>query len=74
MYMDRFYGPRPSKMEQQYDREPTGIRLLELMQNGKGRALGQPKSLKKWRGRNPMQRYFEDDVSTNYDYRREHYW
>jgi len=74
MYMDRFYGPQPSKMENQYNREPTGIRLLELMQNGKGKGLGQPKSLKKWRGRGPIGRYFEDDTNTDRDYRAEHYW
>jgi hypothetical protein len=59
LYMDRFYGPQPSKMEGQYNREPTGIRLLELMQKNKGKAVGQPRSLKVFRGRNPVNRYFK---------------
>ena len=74
MYIDRFYGPQPSKMEGQYNREPTGIRLLELMQANKGKALGQPKSLKVFRGRNPVGNRYGNSSSTNRDYRAEHYF
>ena len=74
MYMDRFYGPQPSKMEGQYNREPTGIRLLELMQANKGKALGQPKSLKVFKGRNAIGNRFGNSRSTNLDYIRENYY
>jgi hypothetical protein len=72
-YDTRFYGPTPSKFEGQYNRTPTGIRLLELMQNSKGKAIGQPKSLKVWRGRNPMNRIFKDH-SVNRDYYHINFW
>jgi len=74
MYMDRFYGPQPSKMEGQYNREPTGIRLLELMQANKGKALGQPKALKVFKGRNAIGNRFGKNSSTDLDYIRENYY
>lgn len=74
MYMDRFYGPQPSKMEGQYNREPTGIRLLELMQANKGKALGQPKSIKAFKGRNAIGNRFGNSRSTDLDYIRENYY
>jgi len=73
MYEERFYGPQPSKMEGQYNREPTGIRLLELMQNGKGRAQGQPKQMKKFRGRGGIKKLYNEHT-VDRDYIAENYF
>jgi hypothetical protein len=53
--------------------EPTGIRLLERIQNAKSRAIGQPASLKRFRGRTAMSRLFNSD-EVDRDYRVEKYW
>lgn len=71
IYEERFWGPQPGR-EEKY-REQTGIRLLQLMQSGKGRAIGQPRSFKKWRGRQPMGKFFQSHEVNTDDLRERYY-
>lgn len=66
MYEERFYGPQPSKAEKMYNREPTGIRLLELLQKSKGRPIGEPLSLKKPRRTSSRDGLDRDYIAENY--------
>lgn len=70
IYEKRFFGPA-SKRES-YD-EPTGMALLEIMQNNKGKAIGQPESIKKWRGRGAMTNFFNNS-NVDLDSLRERYF
>jgi hypothetical protein len=56
-FMKLFYGPQIGRAK--YD-NPTGIALLNLLQRGKLRPLKQPRSLKTFRGRLAMRRFFKD--------------
>ena len=71
IYEERFWGPQGGR-EEQY-REQTGLRLLEIMQNNKGRAIGQPESLKRFRGRHPIKKFFQSS-NTNRDLLKEKYF
>jgi hypothetical protein len=71
VYKERFWGPEPGQ-DSKY-REPTGIRLLELTQSNKMRALGQPESMKRYTGRRSMRKLF-GDRAVNLDDLRERYW
>ena len=53
----KFYGPQEGRKK--FDK-PTGIALLLLLQRGKLRPLKQPRSLKTFRGRTAMRRFFND--------------
>lgn len=70
MYEESFYGPPPGRADQ--FKRPTGIRLLEIMQSNKSKAVGQPEVLKKWRGRNYNNRHYgryglsPDTIRENY--------
>jgi hypothetical protein len=74
IYERRFWGPQAGHNVSTSDksREKTGLRLLELMQNAKGRAVGQPESLKSWRGRSAIRKLYHssslnrDELHTNY--------
>lgn len=70
IYSKQFYGPQPK--EERYQ-EPTGLRLLEIMQSSKGKAIGQPKALKTFRGRKVMTKYFKDHT-VDADSIRERYY
>ena len=52
LFEDKFYGPPSTARDR---RQLTGIALLQQHQIGKGRALGQPKSLKQFVGRRGSQ-------------------
>lgn len=71
IYEDRFWGPQPGRDEKY--KQPTGIRLLEIMQQNKGKPQGQPMQLKKFIGRNPKQRLFLGH-SVSRDDRKEKYF
>lgn len=66
MYQERFYGPQGSKQDKVYGREPTGIRLLELLQKSKGRPIGEPRSLKKHRTYDDRRGLDRDYIAENY--------
>lgn len=68
LYEDRFHGPQASKMEGMYNREPTGIRLLEIMQKSKGKPVGQSKYLKRPRN------FGGESQNEDRDYKAEHYF
>ncbi len=61
IYEQRFWGPQVGHNTSivEKSREVTGLRLLEVMQNSKGKAIGQPESLKKWRGRRAIKTMFQ---------------
>ncbi len=70
-YSERFYGPPPGRADQ--FSVPTGLRLLSIMQNSKGKAVGQPESLKKWRGRRPIDRMYGRPYVSNDLYREQYF-
>lgn len=61
IYEERFFGPTPQE-EKFQGKEPTGLRLLEQMQNSKNKAVDQPRSLKTFRGRRAIKRLYQDHV------------
>ncbi|MEA2036841.1 MAG: hypothetical protein U9O94_04995, partial [Nanoarchaeota archaeon] len=61
LYDERFFGPTPRE-EKYSGKEPTGLRLLEQMQNSKNKAVDQPRSLKTFRGRKAIKRLYQDHV------------
>jgi hypothetical protein len=71
VYKERFWGPHPGR-EEKY-REPTGLRLLDIMQRNKGKPVGEPKQLKKFIGRRPITRLFQEQT-VNRDDRAERYF
>jgi len=71
IYEERFFGPQPGR-DEDYG-EPTGIRLLERMQNSKSKAVGQPKAMKRWRGRKAMTMFYNDN-EIDRDSIKERYW
>jgi hypothetical protein len=70
LYMQKFMGPQ--NKERGYS-EPTGVELLKLMQKSKEKSVGQPESLKKWRGRKPMSRFFGDNAISPDDIRERYF-
>lgn len=58
IYDERFYGPDPGRDEK--FKPPTGIRLLEQMQNSKNKALGQVGFMKTYKGRRAIRRLYQD--------------
>jgi len=69
-YYNKFLGPPTMRKA---DDRLTGIALLEQMQIGKLKAIGQPKQLKYFRGRRAMSRLY-DTVGENQEYIAENYF
>jgi hypothetical protein len=57
IHFELFFGAQDKEKGRKVQ---TGIAALEAMQRGKLRPLGQPRSLKTFRGRRAMQRFFGD--------------
>jgi hypothetical protein len=71
VYENLFYGP-PQKARDRANL--MGIAILEQMQNGKGRATHQPRSIKKFYGRRAEQRLYSEGSTLNNDDYRERYF
>ncbi len=65
-----FYGPSPDERD---NKDLSGIALLQQMQRGKGRAIGQPQQIKVWRGRKAWTNY-GTPLGASPDARRENYY
>jgi hypothetical protein len=70
-YEEKFFGA--GELRKRYN-APTGINLLESMNSYKGRSMGQPKSIKRYVGRNPLKRLFGNTSGMSQDDYRERYW
>jgi len=70
IYRNEFFGPAEGRKDVD---EITGIQMLLNMQANKGKALGQPKVIKSYRGRRAVSRLY-GDRTISLDDKRERYW
>lgn len=71
IYEKKFYGPASDRKDNEM---MTGIALLEQIQGSKGRPVGKPRSIRTFRGRKAISRYYRSSYHSRSQQDRETYY